>query len=131
MAEFRATHRYARISATKVRPFADLIRGKTAQEGLDALRYVPNRGARFLEKVLKSAMANAEHRSVRNVEHLIISEARVDGGPMYKRIRPTGTRNGVSGPAPLGPHPRRRRCPRLLRRDIQCGSVMGVTYYLT
>ncbi len=88
MAEFRATHRYARISATKVRPFADMIRGKTAQEGLDALRYVPNRGARFLEKVLKSAMANAEHRSVRNVEHLIISEARVDGGPMYKRIRP-------------------------------------------
>ncbi len=88
MAEFRATHRYARISATKVRPFADMIRGKTAQEALDALRYVPNRGARFLEKVLKSAMANAEHRSVRNVEQLVISEARVDGGPMYKRIRP-------------------------------------------
>jgi len=88
MAEFRATHRYARISATKVRPFADLIRGKTAQEGLDTLRYVPNRGARFLEKVLKSAMANAENRNVRNVENLVIKEARVDGGPMYKRIRP-------------------------------------------
>jgi len=88
MAEFRATHRFARISATKVRPFADLIRGKTAQEGLDTLRYVPNRGARFLEKVLKSAIANAESQNVRNVERLKISVARVDGGPMYKRIRP-------------------------------------------
>ena len=88
MAKFKATHRYARISATKVRPFADLIRGKTAQEALDTLKYVPNRGARFLEKVLKSAMANAENRNVRNVENLTISIARVDGGPMYKRIRP-------------------------------------------
>ncbi len=88
MAEFRASHQYARISATKVRPFADLIRGKTAQEALDALKYVPNRGARFLEKVLKSAMANAEQGKVRNVEVLKVSEARVDGGPMYKRIRP-------------------------------------------
>ena len=73
MAEFRATHRYARISATKVRPFADLIRGKTAQEGVEALRYIPNRGARFLEKVLKSAMANAENQNIRNVERLVIS----------------------------------------------------------
>lgn len=88
MPEFQACHRYARISATKVRPFADLIRGKTAQEGMDALQYLPNRGARFLEKVLKSAMANAEQSNVRHVENLIISEARVDGGPMYKRIRP-------------------------------------------
>jgi len=88
MAEFRACHRYAGISATKVRPFANLIRGKTAQEGLDMLKYIPNRGARFLEKVLKSAMANAEHKSVRNVAGLRISVAQIDGGPMHKRIRP-------------------------------------------
>jgi large subunit ribosomal protein L22 len=84
----RATHRFARISATKVRPFADLIRGKSVQDGINALRYHPNRGARFLEQVLKSAAANAEDRGARNVERLTIKDARVDGGPMFKRIRP-------------------------------------------
>lgn len=88
MAQVRATHKFARISATKVRPFADLIRGKTASDGLDALRYLPNRGARFLEQVLRSAIANAEDRGARNVDNLVISEARVDGGPMMKRIQP-------------------------------------------
>lgn len=83
-----ANHRYARISATKVRPFTDLIRGKSASEGLDSLRYAPNRGARLLEKVLKSAMANAEEKGARNVDSLKIVEARVDGGPMLKRIQP-------------------------------------------
>ncbi len=88
MALVRATHRFARISATKVRPFADLIRGMSVEEGIAALRYVPNRGARFLEKVLKSAAANAEDRGARNVDNLPIKESRVDGGPMFKRMRP-------------------------------------------
>ncbi|MBT6153950.1 MAG: 50S ribosomal protein L22 [Planctomycetaceae bacterium] len=88
MALVRACHRYARISPTKVRPFTEVILGQTAAEGLDTLRYVPNRGARMLEKVLRSVIANAEERQVRNVEKLKIVEARVDGGPMFKRIRP-------------------------------------------
>lgn len=88
MATVKATHKFARISASKVRPFADLVRGMTVQEGLDALRYLPNRGARFLEQVLKSAAANAEDRGARNVERLRIIEARVDGGPMFKRLQP-------------------------------------------
>ena len=88
MALVKATHRYARISASKVRRFADLIRGKSAQEGLDTLRYLPNRGARILEQVLRSAIANCEDRGARNVSHLKIIEARVDGGPMFKRIQP-------------------------------------------
>ena len=83
-----ATHRHARISATKVRPFANMIRGMSAGEGVEALRFVPNRGARFLEKVLKSAIANAEDKGARNVDRLKIVEARVDGGPMFKRIQP-------------------------------------------
>ena len=83
-----AKHRHARISATKVRPFADMIRGLSAEEGLNALAFVPNRGARFLEKVLKSAIANAEDRGVRNADRLVIKECRVDGGPMFKRVRP-------------------------------------------
>ena len=88
MAHVRASHNYARISAYKVRPFADLIRGKTAGEGLNQLKFVHNRGAKFLEKVLRSAVANAEDRGARNVESLKIVEARVDGGPMFKRIQP-------------------------------------------
>jgi large subunit ribosomal protein L22 len=88
MAMVRATHRFARISASKVRPFADLVRGMAVGDGLNALRYHPNRGARFLEKVLRSAAANAEDRGARNVERLVIEDARADGGPMFKRIRP-------------------------------------------
>ena len=88
MGHVRACHRNARISPTKVRPFVDMIRGMSASDGLNALRYVPNRGARFLEKVLRSAMANAAEQQVRNVDRLRIVVARVDGGPMFKRFQP-------------------------------------------
>lgn len=88
MAVVRASHKNAKISATKVRPFADMIRGMSVSQGLDALRYLPNRGARVIEQVLRSARANAEDRGLRNVDRLEISEARVDGGPMLKRIQP-------------------------------------------
>ncbi len=57
---YKATHRFARISARKVRPLADLVRGKYADEALELLRYMPHRGARMLEKVIKSAFGNAE-----------------------------------------------------------------------
>ena len=86
--EFRAVYRYARIAPTKVHQVVNLIRGKTAQEGLNTLRYLPHRGARMVEKTLKSAIGNAEDRGARNAESLIIVEAKVDGGPMFKRIRP-------------------------------------------
>jgi large subunit ribosomal protein L22 len=88
MAVIKASHRFARIAAPKIRPFADMIRGKTVAEGVNALRYVPNRGAKFLAQVLKSAAANAEDRGARNVDQLIIKDAHVDGGPMFKRIKP-------------------------------------------
>ena len=90
---FTATHRHARISARKVRPIADMIRGKFADEALDILKYQPQRGARLLEKVLKSALGNAQDpeqspgKTVRT-EQLIVQDARVDGGPMFKRIKP-------------------------------------------
>ena len=88
MALVRAMHRYARISPWKVRRFADLIRGQSVEDGLNLLRYLPNRGARIVEKVLKSAIANAQDRNARNVESLVIADARVDGGPMFKRVQP-------------------------------------------
>ena len=85
---YQAVHRFARISARKVRPLADLIRGKHADEALDILRYMPQRGARLLEKVLKSALGNAEDRRVRDLQNLVVTDARVDEGPMFKRVRP-------------------------------------------
>ncbi len=90
---FRATHRYARVSPTKVRPMADLVRGKFVDEALDILRYQPHRGARMLEKVIKSALANAQDPDqnpgrIVNVNDLFIAGVRIDGGPMFKRVRP-------------------------------------------
>ncbi len=90
---FRASHRNARISPRKVRPVADLVRGKFVDEALDILRYQPQRGARMLEKVIKSALANAQDPDqnpgqIVNVNELFISGVRVDGGSMFKRVRP-------------------------------------------
>jgi large subunit ribosomal protein L22 len=85
---YTATHRHARISARKVRSLANLIRGKHADEALDILKYMPHRGARMLEKVLRSALGNAEEQAAQNIGDLVVVDARVDGGPMFKRIKP-------------------------------------------
>ncbi|MBN2579974.1 MAG: 50S ribosomal protein L22 [Pirellulales bacterium] len=85
---YQAVHRFARISARKVRPLADIIRGKFADEALDLLRYQPQRGARMLEKVLRSALANAEDRRAPNLNHLVVASVSIDAGPMFKRMRP-------------------------------------------
>src|SRR5271169_3362093 len=87
-ADYQATHRFARISVRKVRPLLDLIRGHYADDALDVLKYMPHRGARLVEQVLKSAMANAEDKGIRNVGDLVITDARGDGGPMFKRLMP-------------------------------------------
>jgi large subunit ribosomal protein L22 len=52
------------------------------------LRFYPNKAARLLEEVLKSALGNAEDRGARDVDELVVTESRVDGGPMMKRIQP-------------------------------------------
>ena len=86
--QYTARHRFARISVRKLHPLLDLVRGKYADDALDILKYMPHRGARMLEQVLKSAMANAEDRGLRNVGDLVIIDARGDGGPMFKRLMP-------------------------------------------
>jgi large subunit ribosomal protein L22 len=86
--EYSAIHRYADMGCRKIRPFANLIRGKMADEALELLRYLPNRSARLLEQVLKSALGNAEDRGARNLDELVVLESRVDGGPIMKRIMP-------------------------------------------
>jgi large subunit ribosomal protein L22 len=91
--EFKAHHRFADMSARKLRPFATLIRGRRADEALELLRFLPNRSARLIEAVVKSALGNAEdHRENRgltfDIDDLIVQESRIDGGPMLKRIQP-------------------------------------------
>ena len=86
--QYSAIHRYADMSARKIRPLASLIRGRHADEALELLRFLPNKSARLLEAVLKSALGNAEDRGARHIEELVVSESKVDGGPMMKRIQP-------------------------------------------
>ena len=83
-----AKHRFADVTPRKLRPFATLIRGRRADEALEALRFFPNRSARLIEAVLKSALGNAEDRGARNIDDLTVVESRIDGGPMLKRIQP-------------------------------------------
>jgi large subunit ribosomal protein L22 len=85
---FRAIHRYADMSARKLRAFVGLIRHRPVDEALELLKFLPNKSARLLEQVLKSAVGNAEDRGARDIEDLLVTEACVDGGPIMKRIMP-------------------------------------------
>jgi large subunit ribosomal protein L22 len=85
---YSAHHHFADMSARKIRPYASLIRGRQADEALEVLRFLPNRSARLLEQVLRSALGNAEDRGARELEDLVVSESRVDEGPIMKRIQP-------------------------------------------
>src|SRR5579859_7807419 len=86
--DYKASHRYADVSPRKMRPFASLIRGRPVDEALELLRFLPNRSARLIEQVLKSAVGNAEDRGARNIDDLVVVESRIDGGPIMKRIMP-------------------------------------------
>ena len=87
--ETRAEARYLRVSPQKARLVVDLIRGLKAGDALSVLRSTNKRIAPAVEKVLRSAIANAEHRSNDvDVDGLVVSEAYVNDGPRMKRIRP-------------------------------------------
>ncbi len=85
----KAILKYARISPRKARVVADMIRGKDVEEALNILRFTPKKGARIIEKVLKSAIANAEvSPDIEDVDALYVKSIYVNEGPMLKRIRP-------------------------------------------
>ena len=88
MMEVKAQARFIRIAPRKVRIVMDLIRGKNVKEALGILRYTPRRGSKIIEKVLNSAIANAENNNEMNRDGLFISKAFVDEGPTLKRFRP-------------------------------------------
>jgi large subunit ribosomal protein L22 len=85
----RATARYIRVPASKARLVLDHIRGKSVGEALATLQYTPKAAGRLIEKVLRSAIANAEHNhQVRNLDDLRVVKAVADGGPSMKRVSP-------------------------------------------
>ena len=81
----KATH--VRIAPRKVQIVLDLIRNKPCDEALAILKYTPKAACEPLEKLLKSAMANAENKDM-DTSSLFVSECKVDQGPTLKRIRP-------------------------------------------
>ena len=86
--EAKATLSYARISARKVKIVADLIRGKKVDEALAIVKFTPKASSEIIEKLLKSAIANAENNHGMNRGNLIVSEIYANQGPTMKRIRP-------------------------------------------
>ena len=87
--EVTARLRYLRASAQKTRLVADLVRGRGVEEALNILRLTNKSVAKALEKLLRSAVANAENRQEHlDVGQLYVKEIFVDGGPSAKRVRP-------------------------------------------
>ncbi|MTH55123.1 50S ribosomal protein L22 [Bacillus mangrovi] len=84
----KAVARTVRIAPRKARLVMDLIRGKQIGEAVAILRHTPKAASPIIEKVLNSAVANAEHNYEMDINSLVISEGFVDEGPTLKRFRP-------------------------------------------
>ncbi|MDD6920131.1 MAG: 50S ribosomal protein L22 [Eubacteriales bacterium] len=85
--EAKAVAKYVRMSPIKLKPVTDLVRGKDLQEALTILRFTPGKGAELVEKVVKSAAANAENNFEMNVDDLYVAEICINQGPTMKRWR--------------------------------------------
>lgn len=94
--EAKAIAKYVRISPLKVNFICDEIRGKQVDEALSILQFTPKRGARVLEKVLNSAIANAENNHYLDRDNLYISKAYANDGPHMKRWKPRA--KGMASP---------------------------------
>ncbi|HHW91378.1 MAG TPA: 50S ribosomal protein L22 [Firmicutes bacterium] len=86
--EAKAVARFVRIAPRKVRIVTDLIRGKKVDEAMAILQFTPKRGARLLEKVLRSAIANAQNNYEMDPGALYVKKVYVDEGPTLKRFHP-------------------------------------------
>lgn len=90
----RAVARYVRISSRKVRIVIDLIRGKQVSEALAILKFTPKSASPVVEKLLKSAIANAEYKGL-NKDDLYVAEVYADQGPTLKRMVPRAKGSGA------------------------------------
>lgn len=86
--EAKAIVKHVRISPSKVRIVADLVRGKPLREALAILKYTPKRASHVVEKAISSAAANAENNLEMDRDSLVVSEIFVDAGPTLKRFHP-------------------------------------------
>ncbi len=93
--EARAELKYARIAPRKVKIVADLIRGKNVDEALAIVKFTPKASSEIVEKLLKSAIANAENNHGMDRTKLVISEIYANQGPTLKRIRPAAKGSAV------------------------------------
>lgn len=84
----KAVAKYIRISPRKARQVVDLIRGKSVKEAIAILKFTPQRAATAIEKVVKSAAANAEHNYEMDKDALFVSQVYIDQGPTLKRFKP-------------------------------------------
>jgi large subunit ribosomal protein L22 len=85
---FKASHRYARISPRKARLLMDLVRGRNVDDAITILQFAKQRASGMVEKVIRSAVANANEREVPTRETLFVAKAWVDPGPVIKRFQP-------------------------------------------
>jgi large subunit ribosomal protein L22 len=85
--EVKAISRYVRISPQKVRMIAGAIKGKPVETGLGILKFMPQKAAGIVEKIVRSAAANADHNHGLDVDSLVINNLIVDQGPTLKRFR--------------------------------------------
>lgn len=86
--EVRAVAKWIRTAPRKLRLVADMVRGKKASEAVTLLDFTNKRAARTLNKVIKSAIANAENNHELDTNKLVVSQLYVDQGPMFKRYLP-------------------------------------------
>ena len=139
-----ATARFVRVSARKARLVLDQIRGRSVGEALATLQYTPRSAARLVEKVLRSAVANAEHNhQVRDLDALRVHHAIANGGPSLKRVQPRamgraffikhrtshlsiGVSDETNGTQPLAP-PRHMRRPQRAPEAQQAAASEAAT----
>ncbi|HLB25066.1 MAG TPA: 50S ribosomal protein L22 [Nitrospirota bacterium] len=86
--EATAIVRHIRVTPRKARLVVDVIRGKRAGDALSMLRFMPQHASKVVEKLLRSAIANAEQKNIPDVDRLKITRAFVDQGPVLKRVMP-------------------------------------------
>jgi large subunit ribosomal protein L22 len=94
--EVSSHYRYARISPLKARDVAREIQGMPVSAALDILSFTPRKAAHLIGKTLKSALANAENNHELAVDGLVVKEAVVNSGPVFKRYKPRA--RGSAGP---------------------------------
>lgn len=88
--EAKAVAKYVKMSPVKLKPIADLVRGKDLSEALTILKFTPGKGSEIIEKVVRSAAANAENNHDMNRDNLYVAEVYAHQGPTMKRWRAGG-----------------------------------------